>query len=229
MDANDLLMSGGIKSISWKDNPVGYTAVGTITDPPKAEQMKKYQSEELDFWPSGDPKMQIIVTIQTDLRDPADPHDDGRRRLHIPPRMMTPVREAVRRAGAPGLEVGGRIAVRRTGGSGATGDPFTFAADYGRPVMDPGSLLGPDTAPVVSAASGQPVVHQQQVPPAPAASPTLASLANAMQAAQAAPAMPPAPAGVDPTVWAALPDTQRAAILAAMAPGTAPTSQAIPY
>lgn len=205
MDANELLMSGGIKSIGWKDNPIGHTVIGTIVDQPKAEQMKKYESEELDFWPSGDPKMQILVTIQTDLRDPADTTDDGKRRLHIPPRMMKPVREAVQRASAPGLAIGGRIAVRRTGGTGATGSPFEFAAEYAPPALDPGSLMGNT--------NGATPATQPAPAAAPAVSATMQSLGLTTPAAPAAP-----PPGVDPTVWAALPETQKAAVLAAMAP-----------
>jgi hypothetical protein len=216
MDANDLLMGGGIKSVNWKDNPVGYTVMGTITDTPKVEQMKKYQSDELDFWPSGDPKMQIVVTLQTDQRDPANPHDDGKRRLHIPPRMMHPVREAVQRVGAKGLEIGGRLAVRRTGGTGATGDPYQFAAEYAAPAVDPGSLLGgsqPAPAPATPAA---PMLAQ----PAPAAAPVTPA-AQPLGLAQPA-AVPPPPPGIDPAKWAELPEAQRLAVLAAMAPATGP-------
>lgn len=223
MNANDLLMGGGIKSIGWKDNPIGHTVVGTITDTPKVEQMKKFQSTELDYWPSGDPKMQIVVTIQTDLRDPADPQDDGKRRLHIPPRIMTPVREAVQKAGARGLEIGGRIAVRRIGGTGATGDPFTFAAEYAAPAVDPGSLLsGPapsaPTAPATAAAPAmltQPATASGQPSAAPV-SPAAASLGLAT------PASPPCPPGMDPTKWAALPPAQQQAVIAAMANPAAP-------
>ena len=210
MDANELLMSGGIKSISWKDNPVGHTVIGTIVDQPKAEQMKKYESEELDFWPSGDPKMQIVVTVQTDLRDPADANDDGKRRLHISPRMMKPVREAVQRASAPGLAIGGRIAVRRTGGTGATGSPFEFAAEYAPPALDPGSLMGNGSATLASAAAAA----------QPTTSPAAQSLGLGLTTGPAASAAPPP--GVDPAVWAALPETQKAAVLAAMAPAGQP-------
>lgn len=218
MDANSLLMGGGIKSIAWKDNPIGYTVIGTITDTPKVEQMKKFQSQDLDFWPSGDPKMQIIVTLQTDLRDPADADDDGKRRLHIPPRMMQPVREAVQRAGAKGLEIGGRLAVRRIGGSGATGDPFQFAAEYAAPAVDPGSLLGGNGATQAAPVAQAPMLTTPT--PAPAAAPAVSPVAQSLGlTAPATPAGPPP--GVDPGVWANLPDTQRAAILAAMAPAGA--------
>jgi hypothetical protein len=206
MDANELLMSGGIASIGWKDNPVGYTVIGTITDQPKAEQMKKFDSDELAFWPSGDPMMQIVVTIQTDLRDASDANDDGRRRLHISPRMMKPVREAVQRANAKGLEIGGRVAVRRTGGTGDKGSPFEFAAEYAAPVLDPGSLMGGNST---NGANGSATLAST-AQAAPAATPSLGL------SSPAAPAGPPP--GVDPTMWAGLPEAQRAAVLAAMAP-----------
>lgn len=214
MDANSLLMNGGIKSIGWKDNPVGYTVVGTITDQPKAEQMKKHNSDELDFWPSGDPKMQIIVTLQTDLRDPSDAQDEGKRKLHIPPRMMGPVREAVRRSGAPGLAIGGRLAIRRTGGTGLVGSPFEFAAEYAPPTVDPGSLMGGNGAAPTSAPPAQ---APMTAAAPPAMSPAAQSLGLTTQAAPDT-----APPGVDPAVWAGLPDTQKAAIRAAMAPAGQP-------
>jgi hypothetical protein len=212
-DANELLMSGGVKSCKFET--LGDTWIGTIADQPKATQMTKYQSTtgELDYWPSGDPKMQIVVTIATDVRDPALADDDGRRRLFIPPRMMTPVREAVQRAGAKGLAIGGRIAVKWISGLGkGEGDPKVYAADYAAPALDPGNLL--------AGGNGQPaapVAQSAPVAPAPATSPPttgglLAAAAATPPAAQAGP-----PPGVDPAVWGSLPDAQRQAILAAMA------------
>lgn len=216
--ANNLLMSGGIKSIKWKDEPVGYTVIGTIVDQPKVEQMTKFDSTELDFWPSGDPKMQIVVTLQTDLRDPSDATDEGKRKLHISPRMMKPVREAIQRVGAPGLAIGGRLAVRRTGGTGATGSPFEFAAEYGAPAVDPGSLLG-GNAPAAQAA---PMLTTQAAPAAAAAPAAPAPSAAAQSLGLTGPATPPpAPAGIDPEKWAALPPAQQQAVLAAMGPAAA--------
>lgn len=159
MDANELLMGGGVKSIKWTDHQIGHTVIGTIAETPKAVQMTKYQSTELDFWPSGDPKMQVVVVIQTDLRDPSDAQDDGRRRLYIEPRMMAPVREAVQRIGAKGLEIGGRIAVRWISGSGqGEGNARQFAAEYAAPAVAVDSMLG--------AAAGNGNGHQATAQPA---------------------------------------------------------------
>jgi hypothetical protein len=38
---------------------------------------------EPKFWPSGDPMYQVIVTVQTQERDPSIQDDDGKRRLFI--------------------------------------------------------------------------------------------------------------------------------------------------
>ena len=221
-DANELLMGGGIKSVKFPT--IGTVVTGTIIEPPKAQQMTKYGTNEPDFWPSGDPKMQIVVTIQTDLRD--DDKDDGKRRLYITPRMMPPVRDAVRRAGAPGLEVGGRITVKWVSGTGqGQGNPKVYAAEYTRPALDPDSLLnnnkqadGAQTTPVAQTTAGQPVTHQQT---APQASPTMQSPAPAAQT-------PQAPPGVDPALWATMSDQQRQAVLAAMT-ANANTGQQFPF
>jgi len=207
MDANQLLMGSGVRSIKWREHQIGHTVIGTICEPPKVEQMKKYQSDELDFWPSGDPKMQIVVVLQTELRD--DDEDDGRRRLYIEPRMMSSVRDAVKAAGAKGLEVGGRLAIRWVSGTGqGEGNARQFVAEYAAPMVDPGSLLNGGSQPQQQAPAPQAPMMQQQAP------------------AQAAPTSPgattpaPAPAGpppgVDPAVWETLPAQQRAAVLAAM-------------
>ncbi len=215
-DANEFLMSGGMKSIGWKDNPVGYTVIGTIVDQPKRQQMTKYESTELAFWPSGDPMIEIVCTIQTEMRDPADAYDNGRRRLHIPPRMQPVIRDAVKRTGARGLGPGGRIAVKRTGGTGTAGSPFEFAAEYAAPVVDPDSMLGGN-------GNGAQAAPQQQAPmlgtpathPTPAAAAPVNATLGSMLAGPAGGDEPPPP-GIAPERWAALDAVQRQAVKAAM-------------
>lgn len=217
--ANELLMGGGIPSIKWKDETIGYTVVGNIVEQPKVQQMKKYKSDELDYWPSGDPKMQIVCTLQTDLRDPGSPDDDGRRRLFIEPRMMAPVREAVQRAGARGLAIGGRLAVRWISGSGeGEGNARQFAAEYAAPAVEPDSMLGNSAQPQPAAAGA---VQQPATPQPATAAPAGGMLTTPPPAAPADTGPPP---GVDPQVWATLPDQQRAAVLAAMGPPAAPAT-----
>lgn len=230
--ANDLLMGGGLRAVKWEH--IGQVVIGTIVDEPKVEQLKKHESTELDFWPSGDPKMQIIVTIQTDYRDPGNAEDDGKRRLHIPPRMMTPLRESVRKTGAKGIAMGGRIAVQWASGSGVgAGNAREYATDYAPPAIDPGSLLAaapvaaapPQAAPVAAVpVAATPVVHAA---PAPVAAPVAATAPGGLLAAVPVnTALMAPPQGVDPAVWANLPEAQRQAVLAAMA---SPAAQVAPF
>jgi hypothetical protein len=226
-------MGDGTKSIKWKDQPVGYTVIGTIIDQPKVEQMTDYHDKtKLLFWPSNDPMMQIVCTIQTDMRDPANAEDDGKRRLHIPPRMQKPVREAVQKTGAKGLAIGGRIAVQRTGGTGESGSPFEFAAEYAPPAVDPGSILGANgngaaaqpaaaavpqpAAPAVLGVATQPLGLSTPATPVAAAAPDVSAAMRSL--GLNSPATPlPCPPSVDPAKWAVLPPEQQQAVLAAMA------------
>jgi hypothetical protein len=228
-DANDLLMGGGIKAFSF--DTLGDTILGTILDQPKAVQMTKYQSTELAYWPSGDPMMQVVVTVQTDLRDPSDPYDEGKRRLYIPPRMMTPVRQAILKSGAKGLQIGGQIAVRWVDGTGkGEGNPKVYAADYAPPAVDPAGLIpgaAPTAAPAVAqqpvtapAVTQQPML-QQTATPAVAMQPTAAPAATQPLAAPAFGSQlpgPQKPPNVAQDMWDRLDDNQKAAVAAASAP-----------
>lgn len=118
VDANALLMGNGGGGPTWKFENEGVRKVGTITEPPTARQEREYDPNNpgggaLKFFPSGDPIMGILVTVQTDER--TSPEDDGKRTFYIEgKRLKDAVRTAVRAAGAPGLEVGGKLDVTLT-------------------------------------------------------------------------------------------------------------------
>jgi len=185
MTANDLLMGGGGKSATFPE--IGATVTGRITAEPQVKQQTEFGSDTLKFFPNGDPMMQIVVSLQTADRDPADAEDDGVRQLYVKGQMLKAVREAVQQAGAKGLETGGTLTVSYS----ADGEPSKkgfnapklYTARYAKPTGEAANNL----------LMGTPVVP----------------------AAAAAPFPPAAPAGIDPAVWAALDPSQRQAILAA--------------
>jgi hypothetical protein len=113
VDANSFLMGGGGAPTAKFPTP-GTVIGGRITEPPTLEQQRDIKSGEKKFWADGDPMMQLVVTVQTDLRDPALEDDDGKRRIFIKGQMKNAVSDAVRQAGARGLEVGGTLHVRYT-------------------------------------------------------------------------------------------------------------------
>ncbi|MEU8717513.1 hypothetical protein [Streptomyces sp. NPDC048663] len=154
MDANSFLMGGGGAPTAKFPTP-GTTVGGRITEPPSLDQQRDIKTGEKKFWSNGDPMMQLVVTVQTDQRDPAIEDDDGKRRIFVKGQMKNAVADAVRTTGAKGLEVGGTLWVRYThdGQSAGTGmsPPKQYEARY------------------VSAATNALGAHQPVPSPAPAA------------------------------------------------------------
>lgn len=121
------------------DTP-GVTVTGRIVDR-KVNQQTDFKTGELLTWPSGDPRMQLIVTLQTDQRDPSVDDDDGRRRLFVKGKRLTEaVRDAVKAAGVKKLEDGGTLTVTyvRDGVPENKGisPPKEYTASYQPPAVD---------------------------------------------------------------------------------------------
>lgn len=189
-NANDFLMNGG-GSPSAKFPVPGTSYSGTITEQPVVEQQRDFQTGNPKFWDSGEPMLQLVVTIRTDLRDPAIADDDGKRRLYIKGQLKSAVQDAVRTAGARGLEVGGRLTVTYTHDGTASRPGFTppkqFRADY-TPAAQ-AVLAAPEPAPAgVNTTTGEitapaPALNGQPDMNAPAVRALLAQLQGQQQAA----------------------------------------------
>jgi hypothetical protein len=186
MSAIDALLSGGAKSLSFKDAADQHVwKGGVITAPPTASQQTDFATKQPKFYPgSGNPMMQVVVKVQTTERDPSNPADTGIRSLFIKSGLHTAVGAALSAAGVPGLRVGGTLMVMWVGEqpSGKGNPTKTFQAHYAPPADD-------------VPAQAQPQL--QQAPPAP--QPQYAPPAQApqqyapQQPQQAAPPWPPAP------------------------------------
>jgi hypothetical protein len=169
-----------------KFDVVGASIQGTVKAAPRERQQTKYGTQEPDFWPNGDPKMQILVDLQTDRRE--DPNDDGERTLYVASKnMKKAIGEAIRAAQATDIMPGGTLTVTYVGNDPASKNPQNPAKLYQAQYTAPTSaFVAPTPAPQ------QPVQTQQQayVPQAPtAAGPTF------QQAQAPLPATPqPAPA-----------------------------------
>lgn len=184
-NANDVLMGGGGAPSAKFANP-GDSIRGRIVAPPQAYQERDYVKDkpgggDLKFYPSGDPIMSVYVDVQTDLHDPSIEDDDGTRRVYIEGRYLkADVRNAVRAAGASGLEVGGTLELTFTHRE----DPDDkrsrkfWQAKY-TPAGN-AALMAPEVG-------GQPTAPATPPPSAPAAQPASAP----------APAAPAAPSGED--------------------------------
>ncbi|NEG90586.1 hypothetical protein [Bifidobacterium aerophilum] len=78
----DEMMSGGTPSAFDKNTPLGTSVTGEIIEI-HAEQQRNIQSGEPLFWDDGKAKQQIVITLQTTLRDPNIQYDNGQRRVYV--------------------------------------------------------------------------------------------------------------------------------------------------
>lgn len=206
-------ISGG-KSATF--NTIGETITGTITRAPSERQATKYKTTDLDFWPSGDPKMQIQVPLQTTLR--VDPDDDGVRTLYVTKSKgdsrFRAIAEAIAAAGAGDLAVGGILTVTYTGNDPQSQNPANpkklYTATYAAPASgfaQPAPAAAPQQQQAPAGFPSQAIPQQapqqqtqapfvpQTPPPAGTWPDTAPQQAAQQQAPQpAAPAAPAAPA-----------------------------------
>lgn len=111
-------LSGGGSGRSAKFESIGDTIKGTVIDAEVAAQTDFATGVPLT-WDNGDPKMQLVITVQTDARDDSD--DDGKRKVYLKGAKSNPqsgagaLAEAMRKAGAKEPLPGGEIAIRYTG------------------------------------------------------------------------------------------------------------------
>lgn len=180
--ADDFLMGGGGAPTAKFPTP-GTAVGGRITEKPTVEQQRDISTGDKKFWSDGNPMMQLVVTVQTEERDPQIEEDDGRRRLFIKGQMKNAVADAVRAAGGRGLEVGGILTVTYSHDGTASqrgfNPPKQYAATYALAATV--ALNTPDPA------AGQPPMQQQAAPSA--AVPQIPGLTpEQIQAAMANPA-----------------------------------------
>lgn len=127
--ADDFLMGGG-GAPSAKFPTPGTIVGGRITEKPTVEQQRDIKTGDKKFWGDGNPMMQLVVTVQTQERDPQVEDDDGRRRLFVKGQMKNAIADAVRAAGARGLEVGGTLTLTYTHDGAVTQRGFNPPKQY---------------------------------------------------------------------------------------------------
>jgi hypothetical protein len=146
----------------------GATVAGTITEISDQKQATKWNPDpkakrELDFWPSGDPVMEVWVTVQTQERDPQDPEDTGLRTIVVtvnqkPGGQLAAIMDACEAVGAETPLPGGFLALTFTHFDPESKNPQNprklYAAKYQAPAPGGGAFQ-----------QAQPPVQQQA--PAP--------------------------------------------------------------
>jgi hypothetical protein len=108
-DASSILM--GASGRSAKFEKFKDSVDGTVVSISQRQQTAFRTNEPL-VWKDGNPRLQVVITLQTD--ESADEDDDGMRTLFvkIPSQMQSQIANAVRKAGGQELQIGGRLFVR---------------------------------------------------------------------------------------------------------------------
>ena len=106
-DGMDLLF-GGAPAAKFPE-------IGTIVKG-KVLSQKKRQARDIDgnlkTWDDGQPIEEIVFTLATDDRDPADPDDDGTRRLFAGGQMLKAIALALKQAHWSKALTNGELAVK---------------------------------------------------------------------------------------------------------------------
>ncbi len=135
------LLEGGAPAAKFPEK--GTVVRGTVVAA-VAQQARDMDTGKPKFWDDGNPVMQLVITLQTDERDPKIDADDGQRRVFAGGKMLAAIRLAVQRSGGK-LDVGGRLAVKYTDDGEATrrgfNPPKLYAAQYEAPAINAGGLL----------------------------------------------------------------------------------------
>lgn len=142
-DTSNFLFGGGGKAAKF-DN-IGDTVEGVITDAVVSQQTDMETNQPLT-WPDGSPRMQLVITLQTDERSD---DDDGIRRIFAKggkyevatgngTSLKDAIADAVKKAGSKSLDEGGTLKVGYTGEGKKTNRGFSapklYRATYTAPV-----------------------------------------------------------------------------------------------
>ena len=134
-------LSGGGAPAAKFPEP-GATIKGTIEDAMVSQQT------DLDgkpkTWDDGNPRQQLVVTLATDERDSSLDDDNGSRRVFIKGAMLTALKDALKKAGAKNIEVGGTLAIKYTEDGVPTKPGFNAPKLYLCQYKAPVSVITPD-------------------------------------------------------------------------------------
>ncbi|AJC53976.1 hypothetical protein [Streptomyces sp. 769] len=163
MHADEFLM-GGSGAPAARFDHIGATITGYVVGRPQVKQMTDFTTNEPLAWPNGEPKLQLIVTLATDQNDPTIESDDGLRRVYVKGQMKKVVADAVRKAGARGLEENGALTLRYVRDGKKTNPKFKAPKEYEASYQKPTTPVAPDEPNPVAPPMPQP--PQQAAPQA---------------------------------------------------------------
>ena len=188
-------LGGGGNSFQF-DSP-GDSVTGKITVI-EEQQQTDMQTGQPAVWENGQPKMMVHVELQTDIRDAADPADDGKRSVYLKgskkPESQSSMAAAIaavqNSTGARTLQVGGTFTLTYTGDGvpkqRGYNAPKLYTATYVAPSVDLGAGDQPAPATAPPAPPAPPAQPAQAPAPAPSSAEELAAFKQWQQQNQQA-------------------------------------------
>jgi hypothetical protein len=225
-------------------NQIGARVQGYVVAEPTVKPQMKFDgsgkpTDIPDTWTSGDPKMKVIIQLQTQLRDPEMEEDDGVRGVYAvisnsEGSCFRAIKDAIKAAGRKDIEVGGFLDVWYAGDDPKSSNPRNPRKLYGAQYQPPATPLAsqPPAAPPVAAPVAAPPAAVAAPAPAPAVDPAYAAWQaeqqRAAQVAQAQAHFPNAPVAAAPPAAAPAPGLDFAAMAAALQAGPPQAAPAAP-
>lgn len=126
-DVDDMFRGSGAPAVKFAKIGTVHGGIITAVD---VQQERNFDTDEPEFWDKDktQPKMMLVVTVQTDTREGDD--DDGQRRIFARYGLIQSIKAAVRKAGAKKPEVGGKLLVKYTGDAEPTKRGYNGAKQF---------------------------------------------------------------------------------------------------
>lgn len=99
------VMAGGTPSFFQREDPIGTSVTGTV-ESIEAQQQRDMDTQEPKWFDNGQPMMQVVIHVATNLRDNTIPGDDGVRAVYVKGKNLGTLRQASRIVGRDFPHVG---------------------------------------------------------------------------------------------------------------------------
>ena len=142
-DVSSFLAPSGIPACKFPT--IGTTVTGEIIAPPEVQQQTEIGTGKPLTFDDGKPRMQLVITIQTDLRDPEIDDDDGKRRVFVTGTKASEgggMLGAFKRAGITDPQVGGTLTVTYTHDGARTSPAYSPPKQYEVKYAPPNAAAG---------------------------------------------------------------------------------------
>lgn len=142
-DVSNFLAPSGIPACKFP--AIGTTVTGKIVAPPEVQQQTEIGTGRPLTFDDGKPRQQLVITIQTDQRDPEISDDDGQRRVFVTGTKASEgggMLGAFKRAGITDLQVGGTLTVKYTHDGARTSPAYSPPKQYEASYAPPNAAAG---------------------------------------------------------------------------------------